>query len=198
MSITFKQFVAEARRDGVSYKEKKVKDVLDRVTAELQGNESAAFTKLAKRYERLEVSLEKMKKAKEEMNAKIKDQVQDYFNAEDVVLTRVIETAQFTLTLAKEAVGKEKTKVDYEGIAAALADLIPSELQEKVEEIRKQFTKIEPPSAPVSKLSVKKIEEGVGDWLTSLIRAARVFLVQAKEWAASYDKKLSSLKDKLK
>jgi type I site-specific restriction endonuclease len=197
MRITFKEFISEARKEGVTYNEKSVKGVLERVTAELQGNESATFTRLAKRYERLEVSLERMKKAREEMNGRLKESVQDYFKAEDAVVTRVVQTAQFTLTLAKEVQGKPKEVVDHEAIAKALIELIPAELQTKIDEIRKQYTKIQPPSAPVPKLSVKKIEEGVVDWFTSVLRAARYFFVQTKEWGVEYDKKLSNLKKQL-
>jgi hypothetical protein len=126
--LTFKEHLTllEARKaSGVKYSEKQVKGVLDKVTATLSGTDSASMTKLARRYARLEASMKKMKEEHEALNTRLKGDVQGYFEAEDVVLTRVVETAQFTLTMAKE-IKKEGTKtVDYEKIIAALSVLVP-------------------------------------------------------------------------
>jgi len=199
--LTFKEHLVlqEARKaDGV-YTEKQAKGVLERVTIALAGSESANMTKLAKRYARLEVSLKAMKEKHEEMNNLLKETVQGLFDAEDIVLTRVVETAQFTLTMAKEIQKTEPTKsVDYEKIAGELAKLIPDELQAKIDEITKQYTTLIPPKPPVKKLSVSKevVKEGIFDNVTKLKNWAARMLKQFSSWASGYDSKLNALKKK--
>lgn len=194
---TFKEHLVllEARqKSGVKYTEKQVKGALDKVTATLSGTNSATMTKLARRYARLEASMKKMKEEHEALNARLKGDVQDYFDAEDVVLTRVVETAQFTLTMAKEVQKAEgTTEVDYKSIIAALSVLIPDELQSKVEMITEKYTKIVPPKAPIKRLSVSKevneeiLEEG-------LLERAKAFLKSIMSWASRFDNKLAKLK----
>lgn len=191
---TFKEHLTllEARQAGVKYTEKQVKNVLDRVTATLKGTDSANMTKLAKRYARLEVSMKAMKEKHEELNAKLKGDVQGLFDAEDVVLTRVVETAQFTLTMAKEIRKTEGSKeVDYTSIIAALSALIPDELQSRIDTITEKYTKIVPPKDPVKKLSVSKevVSEG-------LVDRAKAFLKSIMSWATRFDSKLDALKRK--
>lgn len=191
---TFKEHLSllEARSEGVKYTEKQVKNVLDKVTATLSSHEAGVMTKLAKRYARLEASMKAMKIKHEELNARLKGDVQGYFDAEDVVLTRVVETAQFTLTMAKEIKKTTPTtSIDYAAIAEALAELIPDELQSKVDEIAAKYTTIVPPKDPVSKLSVSKevVKEGI------LERAAS-FFKSIMSWASRFDSKLDKLKKK--
>jgi len=196
--LTFKEhlFLSEARRKDLKYSEKKVKDQLDRVSTVLAGTEAANMTKLAKRYARLEVSLKGLKEKHDELNAKLKGQFTELFDAEDAVLTRVVETAQFTLTMAKEIKKGPTQEIDYEGIVNALSALISEELQPAVERIKKQFTKEVPPKEPPKRLSVSKevVKEGLWD---SFVAGARAFLKGIMSWATRYDDKLDALKRKL-
>lgn len=196
--LSFKEhlFFTEARDPSKTYTEKSVKNNLDRVTVALTGHEAGNMTKLAKRYARLEASIKAMKTKHDELNARLKDDVEGLFDAEDIVLTRVVETAQFTVTLAKEIQKKEGTKdVDYAAIIAALTELIPDELQTQVEQITEKYTKIIPPKAPVKKLSVSKevTNEGLVGTLAKTIKS---FVKSIVSWAMRFDKKLDSLKAK--
>lgn len=193
---TFKEHLTllEARsKSGVKYTEKQVKGALDKVTAVLSGTESASMTKLAKRYARLEASMKAMKEKHDELNQRLKDDVQGYFDAEDIVLTRVVETAQFTLTLAKEIQkeGTTTTEVDYKSIIAALTVLIPDELQSKVDMITEKYTQTitTPAKAPIKRLSVSKevVKEG-------LLERAMSFFKSIMSWASRFDSKLDRLK----
>jgi hypothetical protein len=196
--LTFKEhlFLTEARQPGVTYTEKQAKGALDRVTAKLAGSSAANMTKLAKRYARLEASMAAMKEKHSELNARLKEDVADLFNAEDVVLTRVVETAQFTLTMAKEIQKTEGSKEkDYDSIIAALSALISGELQPRVEHIIEKYTKTIPPKPPIKKLSVsKEITEGM---LDTIKRTAASFLKAIKSWATRYDQKLTKLHKEL-
>lgn len=194
---TFKEHLTllEARRDTAKYTEKQAKGVLDKVTAVLSGTESASMTKLARRYARLEASMKKMKEEHEALNTRLKDDVQGYFAAEDLVLTRVVETAQFTLTMAKEIQKPGGTaSVDYEKIIAALSALIPDELQARVEMITEKYTTIVPNKPPIKRLSVSKevVKEGV--LAEGLLEKAKAFLKSITSWATRFDGKLAKLK----
>lgn len=201
--LSFKEHLQlmEARQSGVTYTEKQVKGVVDKVTASLSGSQSANMTKLAKRYARLEASLAAMKEKHDELNTKLKGEVQGLFEAEEVVRTRVVETAQFTLTMAKEIqkAGTTSTEVDYKAIIAALTVLIPDELQSKVDSITEKYTKVidVPAKPPVKKLSVSKelgaLKEGL---LDSMISKFGSFVKSIRSWANRYDGKLNALKKK--
>jgi len=193
---TFKEHLVllEARKDSAKYTEKQVKGALDRVTAKLSGTESASMTKLARRYARLDASIKKMKEEHDALNTRLKGDIQDYFNAEDVVLTRVVETAQFTLTMAKEVQKGEPTKqIDYEKVIAALSALIPDELQSRVDMITEKYTTIVPPKPPIKRLTVSKevneevLEEGI-------IERAKAFFKSIMSWATRFDSKLDKIK----
>jgi hypothetical protein len=198
MKLSFKEHLAifEARQPGMTYTEKQVKGILDRVTVTLKGNDSASMTKLAKRYARLEVSMKAMKEKHEELNTRLKTEVQDLFEAEEVIVTRVVETAQFTLTMAKEIQKTEGSKeVDYASIIAALSALIPTELQSRVDEITEKYTRLIPPKAPLKRLSVsKEVPEGmVVEGLFGFIKG---FVKSIMSWATRFDAKLENLKRK--
>ena len=200
--LTFKEHLTllEARAPGVKYTEKQVKNVLDKVTATLKGSDAANMTKLAKRYARLEVSMKAMKAKHEELNSRLKGDFDNLFDAEDVVLTRVVETAQFTLMMSKEIQKTEGSKeVDYDKIIAALSALIPDELQNRVEMITEKYTKMIPAKPPVKRLTVSKelapVQEGI---LDTIVSKAKAFLKTMLLWGHSYDKKLDSLKRQAK
>ncbi len=194
--ITFKEhlFLAEARQPDVTYTEKQVKGALDRVTATLAGTRAANLSKLGSRYVRLDRSLKAMKEKHAELNERLKADVQGIFEAEDVVLTRVVETAKVTLTLAKEIQKTEKTKeVDYTAIVAALTALVPDELQAKVEEITARYTRLIDAKPPVKKLTITKsdVSEGLLDDLAAWIGR---FVESIRKWGRRFDDKLDAIK----
>ena len=189
---SFKEHLAlmEARGGGRKYTEKQVKGVLDKVTVTLQGAEAGSMTKLLKRYARLEASMKAMKEKHEILNTRLKDDIQEMFNAEDVVVTRVVETAQFTATMAKEIQKTEGSKeVDYEKIIAALSALISEELQPRIDGIIEKYTKIIPPKAPVKRLSVSK------EVVKEATLGARVEYDSYKMWKADLPAKSTFHKD---
>lgn len=198
--LSFKEhlFLYEERRSDIKYTEKQVKGILDRVTTTLAGTEAANMTKMAKRYARLEVSLKALKEKHEELNTRLKGDTQGLFNAEDVILTRVVETAQFTLTLAKEVKKADTTEVNYDAIIAALTVLIADELQSKVDMIIEKYTTAVPAKEPAKRLSVSKevVKEGFFDFTTKLKKMATSLYDSLMSWAGRYDAKLDRLKEK--
>lgn len=206
--LTFKDelLIQEARDPALKYTEKtKGKDAekhVDRVIVELEGNQSGVMSRLTKRYFRLDRALKAMAKARDELNVKMKDTSEEFFDAEDVAYTRVVETCSFTVTLSKaiKAADKpSKISVDYQAIAAALEELVSQELTEKIEEIKKAYTQIIPPEDTPTKLTVKsKLEEGLSDAWKAFKLKIKTFTKSVLQWAKGYDKKLAALKKEAK
>lgn len=184
------------RRSDLTYVEKKVKTEIDRVIIELTGAESGALTKLAGKYDRLNNAIKLMSEKKNELNVTIKDRVEELFAVEDVVLTRVIETVSFTMTVSKKARVNDKVTIDYEAISLELAKLIPEELQAKVEEITKAYTTVAVQSDKSPALTVKsKVTEGVITGLKdSIVKLLKQVVKSISSWALKYDRKLAALK----
>lgn len=201
---TFKEVIvlSEARDPDLKYTEKVVKNKIDRIIVELSGNPSGVMSRLTSRYDRLDKAIKTMSVKRNEMNEQIKDTVTELFNAEDIVLTRVVETVSFTLTLSKLVKASEqnpKTVVDYESIAKDLAALIPAELQAQVEEITKKYTAIslaadKSPALRIKNKNDDKLDEGIMDSLKSLATKIKAWAKSTVKWAVSYDKKLAELK----
>jgi len=187
----------EARNPELNYVEKQVKKVLDLVTVELSGSKSGSMTRLMTRYSRLDKSAALLAERREATNLEMKDKVADLFDAADEVLTRVVETASFTITLSKAEKGadkKPKTSIDYEAIVKELQVMVP-ELEEKIKEITKKFTEITPAKdSPITLRVRSKVDEGVvGD----ILKSVKAFAKSIFSWLKSYDRRLAVLKSKI-
>jgi len=198
MSQTFKEFLAEARDPKRTYTEKSVKGVVERVTAQLKGSDSGNWTKLARRYARLEASLVALKEQRDRLNLTLKDQVADVFDPADVVLTRVVETAQFTITLNKQTKKPDttETRIDFEKIAGALAELISDDLQPKVDEIVKQYTTVEVVPGKTNAASLKVSKEELNEAMSfgQVTAWVKRMVKSITDWASRYDRKLDGLR----
>ena len=193
------EILLEDRRADLNYKEKLVKHQLDRVIVELEAHESGAMTKMASRYFSIDKAVKKLMEVKDKMNAGVKERAEALFNAEDIVLTRVVETVSFTLTLSKQMQieASERTVVNYELIAKELMKLISDELKPQVDAIVKEATTKTaiPASTKSPALRIQpKVEEG---FIDSTVDMFKNFVIRFKNWAKMYDRKLTELKRKL-
>lgn len=196
-----KNSIFEERKDGVPYTEKQVSGKLDRVTARLEGSASGVLTKLAAQLHAANEQLEKLTKEKKKLTDRIGDEVSDMFDPQDIVLTRVVETASFSLMLAKEiekVTPKSEVK-DFEAIARELTKLIPAELTSKIEEITALYTSSIPETTKpgTRKLTVGKLDEGVLKSIGGVIRAVGAAIKRLTKWGTSFDNKLDTLKREL-
>jgi hypothetical protein len=178
----------EARDPQLTYHFKEVKGKVDRIIVKLEGKKSEIFTKLAKRYKELDNELKALEVRRDELNAETKEKTLDYFNAEDEVLTRVVETVSMTATMSK--LSQPSPKVDHEAVVAALVKLMP-ELTDKVRELEASFSTTPKPKSPA--LSVKT-NEGVADLWAAFKKKASALLAKFKVWGKSYDEKLANVK----
>lgn len=203
------QDLHEERQPDLAYKEKRVKGELDRVTVELGGNYSGAMSRLTTRYSRLDTQAKLMVERRNSVNVQMKDVVQRLFDAEDQVLTRVVDTCSYTimLTKAEKAETKESSKkIDYEAIVKELSKMVP-ELTEQIQAITAKYTELIPSKDTPASLRVKpRVAEGLG---TNIALAALGFtaaivvemisglVTKILSWTKSYDKRLNVLKAKL-
>lgn len=188
--------LVEARQSDWKYTEKRVKGALDKVTLELQGADSGAMTRLAKRYERLDKSAKLLKEKRDELNRAVKEVGDRIFDAEDALATRIIETVSYTvmLTAAEKAETKKpKEEIDFASAYAELSRLVP-ELAQKADEIRAKYTTLIPPKDTPTALKVKaKVQEGL---LDSVKKMWAAFVDTIKNWGVAYDAKLDAIKKK--
>ena len=202
--ITFKQvLLGEARRNDLEYTEEKTKGVVDKVITELKGSESAVATKLANRFHTLGKAIKVMEAKHKELNQQLTGMVEGVFDeATDQVVSRVVQTASFTIAISKQEKAKEKTEVNYEGIYKQLLELVSPELEDKVKEIIEANTKRWTPDPKKPALRVKPLEEGkytdmAKDALASVVANIKDFaknlLKKFKLWGRTYDAKLKDL-----
>ena len=181
-----KQLLKEARRDDLTYTPKEVKGKVERLTVTLTGSDSKSFTVLAKRYTELDESIKALDEEKKKINVQLRAKVVDMFDAEDEVLTRVVETVSFSAQVAKQSEAGSST--DYEAIIKQLLEMVP-DLKSKVDTLTKTYTKATKAREPA--LRVDSLKEGVIKDIVSFIAKA---VASFKSWGLSYDKKLDALK----
>lgn len=182
----------ESRDPTKAYRLEEVRGKVERIVLTLEGKESAAYTKLAKRYKELDSTIKELSEERDAMNQRIRNDIlETYFDAEDAVLTRVIETVSLTAQLAKTSA--PKPKIDNDKVVVALMELMP-ELKDKVEALQEQFTSIPKERAP--SLTVK-INEGVKDVWDKFKDKLSSFLSKMNIWGQRYDTKLDRIRQKL-
>lgn len=177
--------LTEARDPNVSYTNKEIKGKLERVTAILEGKDSAQYTRLAKRYARLKKSNELLKERQDELNKELRSTVEGLFDAQDEIYTRVVDTVSLTVTLAKQA--PPSTKVDYESVVTKLTEMVP-ELEEQIKVLIKEFTTAGAVKAPGVTV---KLKEGM---LSDFLAEVKKYVKNVVRWATGYDKRLEELR----
>lgn len=189
----------EARNSKFTYTEKRVKGELDRVIVTLEGRDSELFTKMGKNYKRIKTQIERLEKLQTNLNAEAKKAVGDLFEANENVLTRVVDTVSISLTLSKLPEVKDKVTVDHESIIKELLALQP-ELSSKIAELTEKFTKVtagapKPESLRIDlKEGVKDVAKGFWEKIKSSLKT---FLNSIESWGSRYDKKLDKIKSGL-
>lgn len=197
----------EARDPEVEYQEKKAKGEITQVLANLQGKQSASFTRLAKKFKILDIEIKSLEKERKEINQAIKDQAEALFDAEDKYLTRVVETASMTINLSK-AVSDEKVEFDQDKYIEALESILTPELIEKAKELRESFTTVKKAQETTPRLRVKlkdcvvyEEQENIKDKIKGLFKKIKAFSVRTLynilRWSENYDKKLQTLSKNL-
>lgn len=159
----------------------------DKVIANLSQHDSAAYTRLASKIEEMQQLEEDIKKIKDDIKQATRDDIQALFNAEDKVMTRVVETTSFILQLSKDP--KPTETVKYREVLDELTKNLTPELIEQLENLKKKFT-TETQRNPSLTMTRVKLKETFFDSLKSFYNAIVA-------WATTFDKKLAKLKQKV-
>src|SRR5271157_4146517 len=184
----------EARIKGALYTTKEVKGKIEKVIAELKGQNSSSWTKISKQYVDLDNEIKKLQDSREKLNLELKDRATDVFDLEDEILTRVVETAQLTITLSKKAKKEAHPEVNAEAVIDALAKAdLPKDLRKMVDACIKANTKMVASSETPERLTVKvnKVDESFS--MSGLIMHMKEFMSQIKHWLLAFDHKYTKI-----
>jgi flagellar capping protein FliD len=196
VSELIKDIISEARNPNLTYTQKEVSGKLDRVIVELSGRESEKFTKLAKSFKRTKTQIERLVKVQDALNAEVKKEAIDLFDAQDEVMTRVVNTVSLGITISKKPEVKDTIKTDWEQVAKGIMALTP-ELDDKIKELIEQFTTVKAGVPKDVSLRVDIKEGVISDAFGKLLGKLKSFLNSIKSWGSSYDSKLEKLKSQL-
>ncbi len=189
----------EARIKGALYTTKEVKGKIEKVIAELKGQNSSSWTKITKQFVDLDNEIKKLQDSREKLNLEIKDKATDVFDLEDEVLTRVVETAQLTVTLSKKVKKEAHPEVNADAVVDALAKAdLPKELRKMVDACIKANTKMVAATETPERLTVKvnKVEESFS--MSSLIMHMKEFMSQLQHWILAFDHKYTKVDEMVK
>lgn len=196
VSELINDIISEARNPNLTYTQKEVSGKLDRVIVELSGRESEKFTKLAKSFKRTKTQIERLVKVQDALNAEVKKEAIDLFDAQDEVMTRVVNTVSLGITISKKPEVKDTIKTDWEGVAKGIMALTP-ELDDKIKGLIEQFTTVKAGVPKDVSLRVDIKEGVISDAFGKLLGKLKSFLNSIKSWGSSYDSKLEKLKSQL-
>lgn len=196
VSELIQEVILEARNPNLTYTQKEVSGKLDRVIVELSGRESEKFTKLAKSFKRTKTQIERLVKVQDALNAEVKKEAIDLFDAQDEVMTRVVNTVSLGITISKKPEVKDTIKTDWEQVAKGIMALTP-ELDDKIKELIEQFTTVKAGVPKDVSLRVDIKEGVISDAFGKLLGKLKSFLNTIKSWGSSYDSKLEKLKSQL-
>jgi predicted hydrocarbon binding protein len=187
-----KVFVTEDRDASLDYKEKEVKGVLDKVLVELSHQQSSAYTVLAQKYKQLDEQAKELKIARDELNDVVRDKALELFDAEDEIMTRVVETASMTINISKRTTVTTQ-RTDYQAMLEALieqiGDRVP-ELTQMMEGLEKTYTTItQKEKKPALRVKVK--EEESNSYIADISAKVSHYV---DRFTAGFDSKLDSIK----
>lgn len=184
--------LSEDREPSLAYKEKEVKGMIDKVIVELSKQQSSAYTRLAQQYKALDQQAKDLKEARDELNIVIRDKALELFDAEDEILTRVVETVSMTINISKRTMVVTK-RTDHEAMLEALveqlSDRVP-ELTQMLEVLENTYTVItEKEKLPAVRVKVK--EEETDSYLADISAKVSDFI---DRFTARFDNKLDNIK----
>lgn len=170
--------IVESRLTGpdITYHQK-----TDRVTAEVSANLSGKFTRLVQNLQKIDSLSTELKELQADVKQQRREDVAALFDAEDAVLTRVVETKSAILTLSKDPEDRETPK--YKEILTELEQHLTPELLKVLEVLKATHvtvTKVEP--------SLRwKLKEDIDEDKVSRV------VDMVNTWLQKYDQKLSNL-----
>lgn len=186
--------------EHVKYSEE-IKGKTNKVIATLSHSKSAEYTKLGRDLVKITELTEQVDKLKEEVKLHSKEKIQDLFNADDAMRTRVVETVGFTFQMTKDI--ESTTTFKYKEILDEIQEHLTPELVQMLESIKSKYMTVKSGSVgrltavqdknvtPPEPASESVMHEGVMDNLKAYFKK---FANYVASWGQKYDKKLNVLK----
>jgi hypothetical protein len=187
--------INEGRRPDLTYTEIETKKVVTKVAVALSGSESASVTKLANQFMELDEAVKNLSAERAAVNEQLTEAGLALFDAEDKVLTRIVETAKVVLTISKQDT-VEKEVTDYEGVVKEILDMgLGEELIAKVNAMIKAYTTVtKTEKKPGLRVNPLDLTEGMDE--SSIAEFAAHVDQRVTEWARGFDRKLSFLQQR--
>ena len=151
------------------------------VVAKLKSHNSATYTKLAQKIEKIDALEAEIKQLKNEVKSTTKENIAGLFDASDAVFTRVVETIQFVFTLTKDP--KPTETVKYKEVLDELATHLTPELIKVMESLKEKYKSVSQRSPSLSLKTNESIVSTLKGWIQKVFN-----------WAKNYDSKLEDLK----
>lgn len=167
-----------SKNPNINYFKTERKGEIDTVIARLSSTESRKYSKLASNLREIKELEEAISTRRKEVEDEARDLIQDLFEADDIIHTRVVETVSFILTLSKQP--KPTTSVKYAEVLKELEQHLTPELIKVLENIKTKFSSVSQKSASLK---------------TELNESSSNYLDKIEHWASKYDKCLDHLKD---
>lgn len=145
--------ILEDRRDDLEYgeirktkgsgKNKVETEEIDFLITELKGQESAHFTRLAKKYFEANDAYKRAEVEKDALNEELKEMTAPLWDAKDKIHQRLVTTVSYGFMLTAENKPDDKKKVNWEQVANDLATAlnVETKLLEEIIEKNTEITK---------------------------------------------------------
>lgn len=151
----------------------------------LSGSKSGVFTKFAKAYKEIDEKVKEVEALKDSLNEKVKNSVDELFDVEDAVYTRVVESVSMVATLSKYSpeVTTQESDFDAEEFVNELFQIASDDLLPVLNTLKQKYTKIiEKTKKEVPSRLTVKTQESVND---------NEVYPDLKEWADNLSDKLN-------
>lgn len=200
----------EARVPGLDYKNEykgKKEPVFDRVILTLTAKDSEIMTKLAFKYKKLDNLQKMITEQRNKMNEIVKQKMDELFDAEDVLVTREIDTVSATMVLARKTPdspaipARVETVTEWDQVALGIMALLDDELLPKAQQLLADFTKINriaeiparPGKSPALTVTPKESRIYESTVIDKIKAYGKKILQSFLSWGKKYDFKLDTI-----
>ena len=204
--------IAEGRQNDnpdVSYelsgttKKNTLAKIYTKIAASVSGRLSEKYTKLALKFQEIDVLTTQLGELRAVANEEAKDTIETLFDAEDAMYTRYIDTVSLAITMSKdqEATSVETSDLNVNAFLDDLMTLVGDDLQPAVTKLLEQHTKVTAKlrAAQRGRVSVKlptPVQEGElteGDMTDKIANYAAKFANKVMSYLGRYDTKLNAI-----
>lgn len=153
----------------------------------LSGSKSGVFTKYAKAYKEIDDKAKEIEALKDSLNEKVKNSVDELFDVDDALYTRVVESVSMMATLSKysPATTSQESEFDINGFVTELFEIATDDLLPMMNALKQKYTKI-----------VEKTKKEVPSRLTIKTQESTNMdnnsYPDLKQWADNFSEKMNS------